>query len=333
MPASTADLLDRYLHAVKFWLPKAQQEDIAAELAEDLHSQIEEREATLGRRLDDEEVAQILKERGAPMKVASGYLPQARLIDPAMVALYRLVLKIVLLWVLAPLFAMTFIGTLLASAHPVGALALFWGIAFRTGFMVVGMVTTAFVLLDRYHGKIKWFDDWDPRKLPRVPASSETSSRWKHLSGFLSGLFGAICWIYLMPQRTEFDLTEGFRIVLGPVWKYAYWPVLGLTLAGAAVDLIGFLRPSWTQFRWRARVAIDASILAVLAVLLKTGDWVTITAPNLPAGDLAKAMVWLNASIEISLIVVALFTAGNAIWEIHLVRRGRPAKAAPVGIV
>ena len=36
------ELLERYLQAVRFWLPKAQQEDILAELSEDLRSQIEE---------------------------------------------------------------------------------------------------------------------------------------------------------------------------------------------------------------------------------------------------------------------------------------------------
>ena len=40
MPATKSDLIDRYLHAVKFWLPKAQQEDIVAELGEDLLSQV-----------------------------------------------------------------------------------------------------------------------------------------------------------------------------------------------------------------------------------------------------------------------------------------------------
>ena len=31
------ELLDRYLQAVRFWLPKAQQQDIIAELSSDLH--------------------------------------------------------------------------------------------------------------------------------------------------------------------------------------------------------------------------------------------------------------------------------------------------------
>ena len=37
------ELIDRYLQAVKFWLPKNQRQDIIAELSEYLRSQFEER--------------------------------------------------------------------------------------------------------------------------------------------------------------------------------------------------------------------------------------------------------------------------------------------------
>ena len=52
-------LVDRYLHAVKFWLPRKQKDDIIAELSEDLRSQIEDREAELGHPLTDAEVEPI----------------------------------------------------------------------------------------------------------------------------------------------------------------------------------------------------------------------------------------------------------------------------------
>ena len=219
MPTTKTDLLDRYLHAVKFWLPKAQQQDIIAEIAEDLHSQVEEREAALGHTLPEDDLADILKKRGAPMRVASVYLPGQRLVNPAMVPLYRLVLKIVLLWVLAPLLAIVFLGRMFTSAHPEQVLLQFWAQAFSTGFTTVGIVTVVFAVLERCHVKIKGLDDWDPRKLPRVPASQETSARWDHLAGFIFGMLAAVCWAYLMWQRAEFSFSGGPRIILGPVWK------------------------------------------------------------------------------------------------------------------
>src|SRR5947209_15980425 len=96
------DLLDRYLQAVKFWLPKDQKNDIIAELSEDLRSEIEEKESASGRKLNDNELSDLLKQRGRPVFVASRYLPQEQLIGPALFPIYRLVLKIVMACYLAP---------------------------------------------------------------------------------------------------------------------------------------------------------------------------------------------------------------------------------------
>mgnify|MGYP001334056207 CR=1 FL=1 len=49
------ELIERYLQAVEFWLPKAQRQDIIAELSEDIRAQVEERESELGRSLNEQE--------------------------------------------------------------------------------------------------------------------------------------------------------------------------------------------------------------------------------------------------------------------------------------
>ena len=44
------ELIDRYLQAVRFWLPKSRnQDELIAELGEDLRSQVEEKEAEVSR--------------------------------------------------------------------------------------------------------------------------------------------------------------------------------------------------------------------------------------------------------------------------------------------
>jgi hypothetical protein len=107
------ELLDRYLQAVKFWLPKAQKQDIIAELSEDIRSQIEEKETELGRKLNEAEVEAILKQLGRPILVANRYSPQQYLIGPVLFPIYRFVLKIVgscylVSWVLAWIGFMSF---------------------------------------------------------------------------------------------------------------------------------------------------------------------------------------------------------------------------------
>ena len=100
------ELIDRYLNAVRFWLPRAQEDDIIAELGEDLRSQVEEREAALGRALSEDELAGILKKRGHPMSVASQYLPQRYLIGPALYPAYMVVVRLVTLWIVLPILVL-----------------------------------------------------------------------------------------------------------------------------------------------------------------------------------------------------------------------------------
>src|SRR5258708_21182913 len=90
------ELLDRYLQAIEFWLPKRQRQDIITELSEDLRSQVEEKETELGRKLEDAEVEAILKRCGSPLEVASRYRPQQYLIGPTLFPIYRFVLAVFL---------------------------------------------------------------------------------------------------------------------------------------------------------------------------------------------------------------------------------------------
>src|SRR5579864_2924956 len=138
------DLLDRYLQAVRFWLPRAQQDDIVAELSEDLRSQIEEQEAKLGHKLNRYEMASLLKQRGRPSVVASRYLPQGYLIGPTLFPIYRRVLIIVALCYLGA-WLLGWISV--AIFHPfyhshLGALiGGMWGTFWLTSFIAVGAVT------------------------------------------------------------------------------------------------------------------------------------------------------------------------------------------------
>jgi hypothetical protein len=96
------ELIDRYLQAVKLWLPTRQKQDIVAELRDDLQSQVEEREAELGRPLAETELADLLERCGKPMAVAGRYLPQKPLIGPALYPVYLMALKVAVLLYLVP---------------------------------------------------------------------------------------------------------------------------------------------------------------------------------------------------------------------------------------
>jgi hypothetical protein len=116
----TMEMLERYLHAVEFGLPKSQRKDIIAELSEDILSEIDENEAKLGRRLNEDELAAILRQHGNPILVASRYAPSRPLIGPALLPHYWFVMKLVLLWILVPTYIFV-VGPILivTSAHSI----------------------------------------------------------------------------------------------------------------------------------------------------------------------------------------------------------------------
>jgi hypothetical protein len=85
-----SELVDRYLQAVRFWLPKShRQEDLIDELGEDLRSQIDEKESELGHQLDEAEMSAMLKRCGSPMMVAGRLGPQRHLIGPGLFPIYE----------------------------------------------------------------------------------------------------------------------------------------------------------------------------------------------------------------------------------------------------
>src|ERR1017187_5174111 len=248
------ELLDRYLHAVRFWLPKAQQEDIIAELGEDLRSQIEDREAALGRPLDEDGLAAILKERGNPMLVAARYLPQRSLIGPALFPIYQFILKLVILWILPPVFILI-VGpaTVLSGRDPSLALVQTVWTMLMAAVFAFGVITLIFAAMERYphESTLKW----DPRRLPRVQPA-EATNRPQPVPGYmalvelLAGIGASLVWIEVMWLRTSFDF-GGVTIALAPVWRSFFWPILLVTLSGVPIGLMGWLRPWWTPCRRR----------------------------------------------------------------------------------
>ena len=78
------EILERYLQAVKKYLPWQRQDDIIAELRANLEAQIEDAEAEHGRPLASAEVEDLLKKMGPPMLVAGRFQPQRSLIGPTL---------------------------------------------------------------------------------------------------------------------------------------------------------------------------------------------------------------------------------------------------------
>src|ERR1051325_8981040 len=140
------ELLDRYLNFIRMLLPRSKRQDIIEELSGDLRAQIADKEAELGRPLDDAEIEALLKQCGHPLLVAARYQSEQQLIGQPFYALYIFGLKMVQ-WVLFPLTLV--VGSMVAvfREHPLDAIIGAFGTAFTSAMYLVGSLTVAFIVL------------------------------------------------------------------------------------------------------------------------------------------------------------------------------------------
>lgn len=309
------ELLDRYLNAVRFWLPAAQQDDIIAELGDDIRSQVEERESALGHKLDDDDVAAILKERGHPMLMASRYLPQRSLIGPVLYPAYVVVLRVVLLWVMIPVFVLIVGPVVIATAaNPTaGAIQTVWNLAMANVF-ALGVITLVFAILERR--PLRELEKWDPRKLPHVPKATFIADPAKPAAGkaipratsIAELICGVICTGVCMQAAWYlggFNL-DIVHVALAPVWRSVYWLILLSCVAGIPMGWFGLVWPSRIRLRSIIRLSIDAVTLIAIGVLSQAGTLLTLTSPKLSPASLAEAMRWTTLGLQIGLGAAAI---------------------------
>ena len=158
------ELLDRYLQAVRFWLPKSHQDDIIAELRSNIQGQMEDREAELGHALSLDEQGAVLKSHGRPVLVASQYGRRRHLIGPALFPMYALTIKASLGVALAIYFVVAVILVVTSGTDLVEQALHFPSVALT----VFGWVTLVFAGLEMGISSCRVAGRWDPRSLPQV---------------------------------------------------------------------------------------------------------------------------------------------------------------------
>jgi hypothetical protein len=333
------ELLDRYLQAVRFWLPRKQQDDIIAELGDDLRSQIEDRESSLGRSLNEDELVALLRQAGHPMRVAGRYLPQKSLIGPTLFPLYAFVLKVVTLGYLVP-WILVWIGMMIfmpsyRTSHSGMALLGPWTHLWDVAFFLFGAITLVFVVLERFQERIIWLNTWDPRKLPRVARPKDRVSRVESVFGLAFSILFIAWWLSLSRYgHVIFGPIAGF-FSLNPALSAWYLPVLAPTGIVMVQQCVNLLRPQWKWLRSVALLLADAiSLFIFISVsrihphLIAAGN-MTLDAPHAKAlvalnQVLSWSIVWVNIGIFIALIVHAY----QAIRELRRMSKGSRNGAA-----
>jgi hypothetical protein len=317
------DILDRYLGAVRSYLPKslslAQQDDIIAELEENLRAQMDDREAELGHPLSGDEENAILQRHGHPMLVAGRYqVNQGRvafgreLIGPALFPVYLRTLWIVMAISLG-IYAVV-VTVLALTDNPLTAGGVLTSVVVQAAIQFVAL-TAIFTVANQYLPTMRW----DARTLPAPRPQSlerqgERVSRLESLAEIV-GIVVMVGWLwfaYNQPFLLFGPALENYR--LAPVWQQAALPtllVLGVSVARAVVNLF---RPEWVRLKRVVSVLADIAALGIVLFLLQADTWVTL-ANGAAAPGSANEFVYYGL-----LITSAGFVVGIAVDAWKLIR-------------
>src|SRR5882724_4851926 len=345
-------LLERYLQAVRTYLPMSQQEDILKELRENLRGQIEDRESALGRALNEDELAEILKKHGHPLLVATRYRQSRHLIGSTLFPFYWLVMKIILA-IVGFGYAVSVL-VLIAQGKPIfevlRALLSFVGAVLP----IFVIVTLVFAVLDIGNSKFRLLEratkatneQFDPRTLPKLrPASDfpdgKPISRFKTaFELFFSAVF-LLWWMRVSMVRRlalfvvlgPVGLVNKTQFHLGPVGHIIYWPVIFLSLVAMVQQIVTFIYPDRLKFYSEMKLITNGGSVVILCLVTRIDDILAIAPGVSDPWKFSETLHIMNMTLHYTVIFAAVISAVECYKHLRRLVRVRSGAATAASAV
>ncbi len=312
------ELIERYLQAVKFSLPKGQRDDIVSELRDSILSQIEEKEAVLGRPLNEDEEVELLKKLGSPMHLASNYGRQPNLIGGSMFPIYLKVLK----WALGIAFlvhAVTSIAMAAAGKPFLESLAVLFRLP-GVALTVFAWVTLIFATMEFFGAKFRLSDCWDPRRLPPLVKDTPRKSRFELIAQLVMQIIFGVWWLAgLHYQYLIFGPGMAF-LRFGPVFQTIYPLFVVMLVVDVSLTSAMIVWPQWKQGRAVTRVVMSGLGLVVLYFLISAPE--LFVAADLSAAQWQPVAKIANHGVHLGMAIAAIANivkivreAARLIWQ------------------
>jgi hypothetical protein len=316
-------LIDRYLYAVSRYLPAHRHDDLLTELAANLHSEMEDKAAALGRPLTEDEQADVLRRHGHPILVAARYQPHRSLIGPEIFPFYWFTVKRVLpliigIWLLVTAVTVIFGSSNTPIAQRVDVGHIITGL-FGAAFQFLAWITAGFALLEYFKGHVRnelTHPKWDPRKLPKANPTPQDGPRHPYADAIASAVF--LLWLLAFPRFPvlifgPYVAWHLLNIDLPIIWHQFYWIIIAFNAIQLASKIALLTRPMRRYYH-----LIDSVIhllgMGTLIFLLRAHDYVgqaTFGGSSMSPETVAT----LNANIHRGLLFVLIFAAGKFIWD------------------
>lgn len=293
--------LGRYVKEVARYLPGRNRNDVAEELQSLLDEKIADREASLERELTDDEMVELIRSFGHPLKVAANYSGSNELVSRDLYPLYLLVTRyFVVSSIAAYLLFVVWRNLVVEPTFPGYQL----GVAFNFTFAWIGIITVIFHYVGRHIESQHLLERWNPRTLP--PAESETLPI--AASAFVGMLvLGWFVALNLVPMDHSLDLLLGREGNL--ILTFVFWLKIQAVMVFPVYFLLMFM-PAWTTGKRLTIIASDVAMLFGLGICM------TLETPALPANPGTSS--WLAVTAP---LILSAWMLGNVIDIAHHIRR------------
>ena len=314
-------LIDRYVAQVGKHLPAKSREDIEKELKSTLEDMLDDRAQKLDRPVDEAMEMDLLKEYGAPDKVAYTYHATQYLIGPRLYPTFIFILKIVF----TVLSTLALVGLIVALSRVGFAGREFAQTLMQTAGGYVGAAITAFgnivivfAILDRVlpDSEIKGLntsEEWDPATL--LKEQDPNMVKRAELITEVIFTFAAVVLLNFYPQILGFSFPVDGRWFSVPMFSDAFFrflPWINLTLlVEIFLDIYLLRKNNWSIVTRAAKVIVEAASLAITIVIFNTPGIIGFTANSFAGSPLtteaAKTLTTVfNAMFPAILILIMI---------------------------
>ncbi|MDO6748197.1 hypothetical protein [Gilvimarinus sp. 1_MG-2023] len=266
--------LNRYAYAVKSHLPAQVRNDVADELLSDLIDECDYRSETLGRELNDDEVKQLLQERGHPLLVAANFLPRPSLISESLFPLYRQLLQGLVMLIAVVQLSFSAIRAAQAPDPNFWQLLpqLLWSIL-NTSLYGFAWLTLLFYLFAESIKKANLLQRWQADSLPLVPERGKYISRTGSAIEVVVLIY-VTAWVNkTIPQSLG---EPSIDLIFSSEWATLLPWITAVLIASLALALSKLITPYWTRPKVYAELALHLPTLMLLFLISQWDNPITL---------------------------------------------------------
>ena len=336
------NLIDKYIAEIGKHLPRRNRADIEAEIRSTLEDMLEERKQAESPE-NEAMVTELLKEYGAPRKVAESYVGPRYLIGPRIYPIFEMVTRIVVTVLFA--LALAGLGIGLARSSLTGpeflktvgesALGLLSGLI--TAF---GNIVLVFAILERTLPAKEFekeVEDWNPADLANEPDPDRVKFGEQIVSIFFLVLFLVIFNLY--PRVIGFGFfNESDWVFISPVLTeafFGYLPWLNILALLQIVFSVYLLRQGvWNTGMRILNIVLELAGIALAVVMLRGPALAALTSEQLANTPLAESgqvfTMVANLIPTLVLTIIIIISSIEVAQMVYQLMKSRPSSTYPV---